>query len=120
MKTSEIINKTKSILFERGWRQSDIEAPDGSLCVLGALSVARHGTTVGLWDEEDGEVILATIGRTDVGGWNDEPGRTFSEVIDMLDLAEKKALISEELEAFQGTPTTLGSQKALIAEEGTR
>lgn len=73
-------------------------AEDGSVCLAGALRVARWGS-----DEFQKHqlphglrpFIAAAIDPDFKPGWirnwNDQPERTFSEVIDVLDRAEKIA-----------------------------
>jgi hypothetical protein len=103
MKPSEIIRESKNVMFERGWCQGSFERLDGSVCVRGALRLsATQGARI-VWTDgwQVGEAEAAAHVSTAVGGgyiptWNDTKGRTFSEVIDALDLAEKLAMIAEE------------------------
>jgi hypothetical protein len=104
MKPSEIIRASKNVMFERGWNQGGYMGPDGSVCVRGALRIAAFGeicpdvlvdADYRLLDRAERYIRLSVPGRN-IAGWNDTPGRTFSEVIDVLDLAEKRAMIAEE------------------------
>jgi hypothetical protein len=101
MNPSEIIRETKNVLFELGWHQGDFEGPDGSVCVRGALRLAAmNGSFNWKGEYSDDECRAAEHVRGVVGEhiptWNDAIGRTFSEIIDGLDLAEKRAMIAEE------------------------
>jgi hypothetical protein len=107
MKSSEIVRETKNVLFSRGWHQGGYEGPDGSVCLRGAVRVAVLGDLRSVTDEEIAGGSYHSIDRAEdcirrllpdwnLAGWNDTPGRTFGEVIDVLDLAEKRAMIAEE------------------------
>lgn len=92
MTPAEMIREAKCVLFERGWHQGDSEAPDGSVCVRGALGVVADGCA---WNLGMGTTALQylreAIGRASIINWNDDPDRSFGEVIDALDRAEKIA-----------------------------
>lgn len=98
MKNSEVIREARSTPFERGWHQGELESEDGSLCIMGALYGALgsvHNTPVARVLPVYA-VLESIVGGAGVGSWNDKYGRTFTEVIDMLDKAEKVAEREEE------------------------
>jgi len=65
-------------LITHGWYQGNYEGPDGSLCLIGA---ARNV----YGDQYDRYVnalrVLYKLVGGMVGGWNDNPTRTFDEVL---------------------------------------
>jgi hypothetical protein len=92
MSASDVIRETRNLLFERGWTQYGSVDPDGSMCVLGALTtVARTADRSSV--EAATAAVFEAVGRgcTSVTSWNDESGRTFSEVVEMLERAERVA-----------------------------
>lgn len=94
MKPSEVIRETKVQLFERGWAQGKFENDRGEVCVRGAIGLALFGDTSAsirqLACDPIEQLILEAVG-CEVTGWNDDKSRTFDEVIDGLDKAEKLA-----------------------------
>lgn len=106
MKPSEVIREARNVLFERGWTRRQLEHDDGSVCAMGALRIAAYGAVLGWGPEVESarDCLIAADAHlpdfiTDepsVPAWNDYPGRTFGEVIDAFDKAEKLALIAEE------------------------
>lgn len=120
LKPSEIIREGKLQLFERGWqRGASLIDRHGSLCALGAL-----GKAAGLTDDDlrsqlkyvpfyDGVLHTAATflaeamshdrpeGRywvtRSVWSFNDATGRTFDEIIDAFDKAEKFAEQAESI-----------------------
>lgn len=102
MKPSEVIREARNILFERGWHQGDLEGVDGSVCAAGALYCAAIGQPIPSAgnmalihnSNEPFQYLiqaLAPLVEGGVGSWNDVNGRTFDEVIDAFDRAEKIA-----------------------------
>lgn len=100
MKPSEAFREAKCVLFERDWAQHTFGIEGGSVCALGAIGVALTGDELGWLDQ--GSAIITTLRRA-IGGpitlFNDAPGRTFDEVIDAFDKAEKLAEQAEALDA---------------------
>ena len=102
MLTSEVMRRAKEVLSEEGWQQGAYSADwhRGPFCVYGALIEAcgawqrQHVITVHTQVLTD--VLYVNWGIGCIEGWNDVPGRTFDQVIDALDRAEKRALIAEE------------------------
>lgn len=117
MKHSEMIRETKHKLFERGWAQRAQEDMDGTVCVVGAAKLAVYGEISHVYTETItcGTIVMQqtmvrghqmprglrpiieeAIGGAKIERWNDREGRTFTEVVDALDRAEK---IAEQREA---------------------
>lgn len=109
MKQSEVIRETKCQLFERGWQQDAMHnKANGHVCLVGALHCAIFGQPQVNWDDVEIDAlldlrtgVLVTLGMAmeddAIAGWNDAKGRTFTEVIDVLDAAEKFAERQEAL-----------------------
>jgi len=105
MKSSEVFRTARNVLFERGWYQGDfLDDNNQSVCVAGACMLA-YGLAIGQLDDMFiGNDLQNLLYRLDAllpdwentAHWNDEHGRTFSEIIELLELAEKQALIEEE------------------------
>lgn len=98
---SETIREARRLLFEFGWCQHRLINEEGKLCLEGALGVAANGTTQGNVPQS----LLQTVGKAaypegnpEVFGvyiWNDAEGRTFAEIVEALDRAEKIAEAEE-------------------------
>lgn len=105
MKLSQAFNEAKSLLFERGWGQVVLES-EGALCLEGACAIPLFGQVSYLGSYSPDPVVglaarnilIDAIGLGERAPWeyNDDTGRTFSDIVDVLDRAEKLALISEE------------------------
>lgn len=104
MRPSEIIREARNQLFERGWTQREAESSDGRVCIMGAVNFAVYGRSHCPMDydaEKEGlrnrvADLLSPTGAA-VAHWNDAPGRTFDEVIEHLDKAEKLAEAAENV-----------------------
>lgn len=103
----EIIRQMKESLYQTGWHQGDFHGLHGEQCVVAAF----NAIVVPIMRSERIDMILGTelghalhaldeacadsekgVGFPErVIGFNDTPGRTFTEMIDMLDQAEKIA-----------------------------
>ena len=93
MEPVEIIREARNLLFERGWCQRALQNRDGEVCALGAVAIATHGDTTSSVTREE---LAAVWMLSDVCGevitvFNNAPGRTFGEVVDVFDKAEKIA-----------------------------
>jgi hypothetical protein len=75
MNTTEDLVRTKVYLEEHGWCQRTYFGPSGSTCLRGAL--VGSGAS---WD-----TINFVDSHIPTASWNDAPGRTVSEVMEMLD-----------------------------------
>lgn len=90
----EILQQMRNNLMEHGWCQGQIRDESGRVCLVGSLS-SDHD----LWWYISPEMHVAVFdslyavigGRCDegpaLGTWNDEEGRTFNEVLEVLDAA---------------------------------
>jgi hypothetical protein len=112
MLPSEEIRATKALLMEEGWVQgSYARHGDGNRlvgrCILGALGYVQFGRSChfSYQDQYYGpnaafHILVETCGNVtftrSVASYNDAVGRTFNEICDLLDKAEKLALIREE------------------------
>lgn len=113
MKPSEIIRESKCILFERGWCKEALENERGEVCALGAINVAATGmaclSSLGHYPRDvvaAKQSLSSAISEPLIYRWNNDSERTFDEVIEALDRAEK---LAEQAEC-----------DALLREEGAK
>lgn len=104
MNNVEILTRMKEILMDRGWCRGSFKNEDGTVCLMGAITrtellremyTSRPYSTINLL-EEPLDALREQMGEDSVLRWNDKAGRTFNEVIDLLDitiLAEKEKLV---------------------------
>lgn len=87
MNTVDILLGAKEALLRDGWQQGSIYSMEGRrTCLIGACRRAYSGNVMN--GEVDAPVASALLSATDATAvtlWNDEPGRTFNEVIDLID-----------------------------------
>lgn len=115
MKISEVLIKARDILQEKGWYQGNWHAPDGRVCLETAIAEA-------IGEQIPSQVNFHPVGRTlinylelekmssavcpcgcgitmfggaSLASWNDRAERTFTEVIEALEVC---ALIEAEKE----------------------
>lgn len=92
MSTTNIFDRAREVLRERGWRQGGVSG-EGPVCILGALAVAK-GMDAYDWadlDRSTPEVVL--IARvvheqyqcSGTWTWNDRKGTTLADVDLILD-----------------------------------
>lgn len=91
-----LLERAADLLDERGWHQGDYIGPDGCLCALGAIYTAVCGQVPDLDDplRGYGNTMVTTAesraaaelppGWPSLSLWNDEPGRTKTEVQALL------------------------------------
>lgn len=100
MLDSEIYRAMKDVLMEDGWTKHSTFNMRGERCVIGALAevelrnqIGSEGSWAnqGIWSE------LTRLAGREIIYWNDDSQRTIHEVLDLLDKAEKQALIREEI-----------------------
>ena len=81
-----VAEKAKSALFEHGWRQGvrQAERSSSDVCLVEALAIAG--------ERPGGAAVLTEYVRHlgfkhiyQAMAWNDEPGRTFEQVLERLD-----------------------------------
>lgn len=89
MNTVDILLGAKEALLTRGWYQGGMRGKNGEVCLLGATKVAAKSVS---YDSGARAALLGTLGISvapaapgGIGTWNDVPGRTFNEVIDLID-----------------------------------
>jgi len=120
-KASEILRETKEFLMEHGWctgsyqhDEYDGDAWEGAgevfqttYCVMGAYGRVMNQDSHSYESKCPSYQLMLpthplrclweTMGRPEtIEGWNDASGRTFGEVCDVFDGAEKLALVREE------------------------
>lgn len=101
MKDSEIFREARNVLFERGWGTGHWGTVDGDgpVCLEGAVNCAAMlslGEMLVHSFAMNSPVLREACGGLIPFSFNDSPERTFDEVIDALERAEKLALIREE------------------------
>jgi hypothetical protein len=75
------LKDTKKLLLEHGWIQGNFER-DGKYCLLGALQKTGRFEA---WIPACYILKKNTKPTQELTSWNDKPGRTFDEVIQLLD-----------------------------------
>lgn len=103
-----IIADARDILLTRGWTQGVAEGPNGAVCLQQALLVActkamgeaevrasmvyspYHGAFIPSALATVTQIFNQLIG-TAIPFWNDHPGTTFRDVLDLLGKAEARA-----------------------------
>lgn len=78
------------VLITRGWYQGDLEGPDGSVCMIGACLfalVAEDGNDLKYLEATD--FIYRQTGEVGISRWNDDPTRTFDEVLRVAKMADE-------------------------------
>lgn len=95
---TEHLQRAIDILEREGWIQGAMEGGAGGVCLLGALNIAPswdvkfdlvRGEPVSFGYVRD--VLEDRIGDRSIVSWNDQPGRTKSEVLDVLREAIERA-----------------------------
>jgi hypothetical protein len=89
----ENLQAAAAIIRERGWCQNQGSDADGGCCLARALGEAERATGA------TGEFVLAamscmhirSLGIKDAIKWNDTPGRTKEEVLELLERAAETA-----------------------------
>ena len=88
-------------LITRGWHQGHREGPDGSVCLMGAAWKASgienpleySRSTVGQYQNVAlRQAIMVNshfIGASIVSEWNDDPARTYDEVLRVAKMADE-------------------------------
>lgn len=87
--TVETLQKMKDELMVKGWTRAKFEDEDGRVCLLGSL------TRSNFLNEADFIEVLEALRQVtgfSILGFNDARGRTFNDIIDVLD----KAIMNEK------------------------
>lgn len=72
--------EVRQLLIDKGWCQHFSENDLGQYCLMGALSIVGD-------PNDEAYIYLYPLTNYGVSRWNDAPGRTFEEVIALLDKA---------------------------------
>lgn len=96
MTPAEVLAGARDVLAERGWHQGDYVGADGSVCLLGALRVALGDRPTDYhWDYKEWDAVAApvrsVIACRAIDHWNDDPSRTYEDVVLALKRAEELA-----------------------------
>lgn len=86
---SEFLDCAAKYIEEHGWHQGSLSDAAGAVCLIGALSACGGGGSRQLYE------LLTGISHG-LAEWNDTPGRTPEEVIDLLAIASAEAAWLEE------------------------
>jgi hypothetical protein len=87
------LDRAVQVVEETGWAQGLMRGEDGGVCLLQALELAADGGHIGSYESSSTYVagtyldvmVHAITGRPGwYLGWNDEPGRTRGEALDLL------------------------------------
>jgi hypothetical protein len=102
MRASELLAGTKDHLLTHGWTKHNFYDVDGRACLIGALVdsandgvnldralilvTAANATAYGRASQYLTDVIQIKTGSDiSISQWNDDPQRSFNEVIDLID-----------------------------------
>lgn len=100
MTTAETLRKAKAALLDRGWCQFVREdSLNKKVCLMGALSIAEAGNANSrtLMVSPAFRFLETLIGDGKfIWEWNDAPGRTLEQVLEMLDKAIKRAEVARK------------------------
>lgn len=71
----------RNVLLRTGWTQYAILDPSGRVCLSGAMYIASplHCSKA--------MTVLASMVGSPIANWNDAPGRTLNQVLQVLDQA---------------------------------
>lgn len=91
----QVLRGTRGVLERSGWCQGRFTGPDGTHCLIGAISTAAGSDLEISAIDDVHEELRREIRSTGYGAdhqfeiaiskWNDEPGRTVEEVYGLLD-----------------------------------
>jgi hypothetical protein len=83
MQTKEMAILTIRTLMTKGWAQGKYKNDKGHLCIWGAVGRSGADRAEMFWYILD--FLAAEAGFDGITAWNDHPGRTYEEVIGLLD-----------------------------------
>ena len=92
MTTQELAKNTLDLLKKDGWTKDTLGSVDGPKCLLGAtlyaageFSPVKSGIVYDYVTKRDlCDLMRAEIGDQTLSMWNDDPERTFDEVVALL------------------------------------
>ena len=93
MTPAEVLSKARDVLAERGWHQGGGEAKTGEVCTIRATYLAANRDKNLAWQVES--LIAESVSLAsafNVPAWNDDPSRTYEDVILALKQAEELAV----------------------------
>jgi hypothetical protein len=96
------------VLEERGWRQGNWRRDDRSVCMLAALGTVNGGQSLRSVDQCRLRDAIGLTQYDSIAHWNDDPARTYEDVI----LALKRAAHGEAFALDPEPPPGLGSNTA--------
>lgn len=86
MKTvKQLLIATKSLIETRGWCQGMYSDANQRICLTEGLY--RAGKQLNFEDYDELQKVVGSFVGLSFTGWNDAPGRTKEEVLEMLDKA---------------------------------
>jgi len=87
---TELVRNGLEFLKTHEWGQGDYRSLDGNgrmcYCLIGALAEGNMSSSLEIGTSSELEFIRSFLGRP-VHKWNDEPGRTKQDVLDLLERA---------------------------------
>ena len=86
---AQILRDARRVIEEFGWCQGQYHTPDGRVCLIGAINVADGHSPDSAFRSMAATQALGSLGII-LPLWNDEVGRTESEVADLLSGAADK------------------------------
>lgn len=97
MNSVKILQRMKENLMERGWLQGALVNECGNVCLSGSMMTLPEYKDEIRETQAATEAVLAINQQIvcSIPDWNDAPGRTFNDVIDLLDgliISEKERL----------------------------
>ncbi len=94
MTAAEALSKARDVLAERGWCQRTYQDQDGRVCLVTALTYAAGVDEGEAWSEAYG-LLGRVSGEPVLSAWNDDPSRSYEDVVLALKEAEELALEQE-------------------------
>ena len=97
MNAAEVLSKARDVLAEKGWCQGRL-VDEGAVCLAGGVKVAAgfHLDDIHWLDAPVMRgvfvALAAAIGSDSVVTWNDDPSRTYEDVVLALKQAEELAV----------------------------
>lgn len=83
----ENLKKAAALLRKHGWCQWRAVDGNGGMCVVAALSMSTTGSakSSAVLDTPEYKELVRRTGSRYVADWNDEPSRTYEEVLALLE-----------------------------------
>lgn len=91
---ANVLMDAKAAIIEHGWITGALGNTEKGFCIAGALAHVLGGNTLVMLDTDKlskfrnvVRKLANLVGQTTISGWNDHPGRTQQEVLDLFDTA---------------------------------